>query len=279
MRRVLGEDAADLDGAAVSVAELDALERSVLATVDLPRPSAGIIDAHCHLGRDADGHRLSAPDLVEDLDRHGVASAVCFPADDPGPDGGFGAVNAAVIAAAKRAPERLIPFCRVDPRADAGAALHRASDGGARGLKLHPVAQRFALDDPAAIGAVRLAAEFGWPTLIHAGFGARPVAEATRLLLRAVPDARLILAHGGRGDARAIAGLVGDDERVLLDTSLATLSDLVLNRPARLCFGTDRPYGDVATGLQLVARAAEVAAWSPDDVRGVLGDNLRSFLR
>ena len=68
-----------------------------------------------HLGRDADGHRLDAAGLLADLDRWGIARAVCFAPNDPGPDGQFAAANEAVLGAAGRAGGRIVPFCRVDP--------------------------------------------------------------------------------------------------------------------------------------------------------------------
>ncbi|CAN0512686.1 unnamed protein product, partial [Phaeothamnion confervicola] len=109
---------------------------------DLPR--AGAVDAHVHLGRDADGHHLDADSLLADLDRWGLAGAVCFAANEPGEDGQFAHANAAVIEAARRAPQRIVPFCRVHPTAPgAHEELAAAASAGARGLKLHPVAQRF----------------------------------------------------------------------------------------------------------------------------------------
>jgi predicted TIM-barrel fold metal-dependent hydrolase len=203
---------------------------------------------------------------------------VCFPANDPGADGQFGAANASVLAAARRSGGRLMPFCRLDPGRPFEAALARAAAGGARGLKLHPIAQRFRPEDEGCIAIVRAATALGWPVLIHAGYGARPLAGPIETLLDAAPGARVILAHGARGDARAVAARLAGREDVMFDTSLASLPDLVALPPERLCFGADRPYGEHATALQLVALAARVARWGPDALRGVLGGNLRQWL-
>ncbi|MGD9697232.1 MAG: amidohydrolase family protein [Thermoleophilia bacterium] len=276
--RVWGEDAALLERAGADLAELDALEAG-LGPWAAGAPPGTVWDAHVHLGRDADGHRLDAADLVADLDRAGLRGAVCFPANDPGRDGQFGAANAAVLEAARRAPGRIIPFCRVDPgRPGAAAAMDRAAAGGALGLKLHPVAQRFRIEDPAVAAVVRDADERRWPVLIHAGFGARALADPLARLLDGAPGARVILAHGGRGDARAIAAMLPRWPRVMLDTSLAALADLVRLPPSRLVFGSDRPYGEHATALSLVGAAGRVAGWSAADLRAVLGGNLRELL-
>lgn len=276
--RVWGEEAGLLEEAGVAAGALADLERLVEGWTALPA-GMPITDAHVHLGVDADGHRLMAQDLVADLDRHGCTRAVCFPANEPGEDGQFSAANAAVAAAARRWPERIIPFCRVDPRRHgAEAAMDRAAADGARGLKLHPVAQRFRPEDPAVIVLVRAAAERGWPVLLHAGFGARALAGPMRALADAVPDATLILAHGGRGDARGLRAALADRPGVVYDTSLATLADLVATPPERLCFGSDRPYGEHATGLHLVACAARVAGWTPAQLAGVLSGNVERVL-
>jgi predicted TIM-barrel fold metal-dependent hydrolase len=232
-----------------------------------------------HLGRDADGHRLDAADLLADLDRWGVARAVCFAPDDPGADGQFAEANAAVLAAAERSGGRIVPFCRVDPsRPGAAQAMERAAAAGARGLKLHPVAQRFRPEDPEVAAVVRDATARGWPVTIHAGFGARPLAGPLAELLGAAPGARLVLAHAGRGDARAIARGVAARPGVLLDTSLAALADLMALPPERLLFGSDRPYGEHGTALLMVARAAGCAGWSGAQVAAVLGGNAAALL-
>ena len=172
-----------------------------------------------------------------------------------------------------------MPFCRVDPlRPGAARAMDRAAAGGAVGLKLHPVAQRFRPEHPDAAAVVRDATARGWPVTIHAGFGARPLAGPIAALLDAAPGARLMLAHGGRGDARALGRLAAERAGILFDTSLAALADLVALPPALLVFGSDRPYGEHGTALRLVARAAVAAGWSEDDLAGVIGGNLRRLL-
>ena len=275
--RLWGEDAAVLERAGADLGELAGLEGALAAEV--PGAGGGIVDAHVHLGRDADGHGLAPQALLADLGRWGIAAAVCFPANDPGQEGDFGAANAAVLEAARRADGRIVPFCRIDPlRRGAARAMDRAAAGGAAGLKLHPVAQRFRPEHPDVAAAVREATARGWPVTIHAGYGARPLAGAIAGLLDAAPGARLILAHGGRGDARALAHLARERAGILFDTSLAALADLVTLPPERLVFGSDRPYGEHGTALRLVARAAAIAGWSEEELGGVLGGNLRLLL-
>ena len=193
--RVWGEDAALLRAAGADVPALAALEQGLEAGIaGLPR--AGAIDAHVHIGRDADGHAIDAAALVADLDRWGLAAAVCFPANEPGADGCFAEANARVREAARLHPGRIIPFCRVDPMRDgARAEIAASAADGARGLKLHPVAQRFRPEAPAVVGVVRDAAERGWPVTIHAGYGARELAGAIRAPVGAAPGPGRCPAH------------------------------------------------------------------------------------
>ncbi len=276
--RVWGEDAAQLAALGADLDALTALEHTLAAELDdLPRE--GSVDAHVHLGRDADGHQLDDVSLLADLDRWDISAAVCFPANEPGGDGRFVAANDAVSAAAARSDGRIVPFCRVDPSVPgAREVLAAAADGGARGLKLHPVAQRFRPEAPEVVAVVRDAADRGWPVTIPAGYGARALAGPIAALVAAVPDARIILAHAGRGDARALADRLHGWPNVMLDTSLAALCDLVALPPERLCFGSDRPYGDHATALRLVLTAGRIARWSPEQTAGVMGGNLRRWI-
>jgi uncharacterized protein len=276
--RLWGEDRSVLEAAGLDLARLAEWEERTAAVLH-PPAGATIVDAHAHLGHDADGHRLAPEDLLADMDAHGVHRAVCFPADEPGEDGRFSLANWEVARAAAASGGRLIPFCRVHPRrAGAREVMDRAAAEGARGLKLHPVAQRFRPEDPAVIVLVRAAAERGWPVLIHAGFGARPLAAAIARLSKAVPDATLILAHGGRGDARALAALARERPRIAFDTSLASPADLVGLEPERLCFGADRPYGEHATALAMVGAVGRLAGWTEAQIAGVLGSNILRLL-
>lgn len=269
MTRVWGEDGELLE----EMEALVELERRLV-----PPPAHEILDAHVHLGRDADGHELRAAELIADLDRWGISAAVCFPASEPGDDGQFAEANAAVRRAAA-ADGRIIPFCRLDPGAPGWEQeLGRALESGVRGVKLHPVGQSFHPESREGIAVVAAATGAGVPVLFHAGFGARRLAEPFLALRAAVPDARLVLAHGGRGDARALAEAFAGDDGVLFDTSLAVLPDLIGLPAERLCFGSDRPYGDYATGIDLVTRAGRIAGWSDAETAAVLAGNLRAWL-
>ncbi len=275
--RLLGQDAAVLTAAGADVDALREIEAWARRAVVVP-DGAQIVDAHVHLGIDRDGHALAAADLVADMDANGIAASVAFPADEPGMDGDFREANSRVTDAAVAYPGRIIPFCRIDPTLPIGRVLADADTTGVRGVKLHPVAQRFHPEGEECVRVVREATDRGWPVLFHAGFGARPLGDAFARLIDQVPDARLILAHGGRGDHRALAAVTAGHPGVLFDSSIAALPDLVTLAPERIVFGSDRPYGDHAQALHLVGVAARVAGWDDTAVRGVLGETLLKWI-
>lgn len=272
---VFGESPAALGDAATP---LGLIEDAVLERAGQGMPGGPRVDAHVHIGRDADGHALDVDDLLRDMERCEIDRAICFAPNDPGDDGSFRNSNDLVLAAAVQHPQRVIPFARVDPHRGALREIARAAELGARGLKLHPVAQSFKPEAPEAIACVRDAAERGWAVVIHAGFGARPLAAAIAELSSAAPEARLVLAHGGRGDAAALAELASERSGLFFDTSLASLVDTVALPPERLLFGSDRPYGEHASALHLVTLARELAGWSDAEAKAVLAGNALRLL-
>ena len=63
----------------------------------------------------------------------------------------------------------------------------RCLDLGARGIKLHPRAQKFLLNDERLAPVFALAAERRVPILIHAGRGLPPIAAGLERLVDANP--------------------------------------------------------------------------------------------
>src|SRR3954454_19227090 len=151
-----------------------------------------LFDAHTHIGaNDPDGFRQTPAELISALDGAG-ARGVVFPMHEPD---GYRAANDVAIQGAAEAEGRLVAYCRVDPRDDAVAEATRALDAGASGIKLHPRAEQFGLDEPGVRGLVALAHERRVPVLIHAGRGIPALGRHTVELSGEFPNAKLILAH------------------------------------------------------------------------------------
>ena len=102
--------------------------------------------------------------------------------------------------AAAAASDRLVAFCRLDPRVNPAAEARRCLDAGAVGIKLHPRAEQFGMDEPGVREIIAVAHERKVPVLIHAGRGIPALGENTVRLSAEFPDARFILAHAAISD-------------------------------------------------------------------------------
>src|SRR5215218_7419408 len=160
-------------------------------------PGLEPFDAHTHIGsNDPDGYRCSRQELVAALERID-GRAIVFPMHEPD---GYTAANDMLLSEAARGDGRLYPFCRVDPHDDPVAEAERALAAGARGIKLHPRAERFTLDHPALQGLFGLAHERRLPVLCHAGRGIPALGRHAVDACGRYPGMRLILAHAGISD-------------------------------------------------------------------------------
>src|SRR5947199_5478151 len=161
---------------------------------------AEIFDAHVHLGTDIDGFRGDYEELERIQKRFGISRAFVFCLDEPDRHPAFRAANDRTLAYAERSQGRLIPFVRLDLAEDPIEEATRCIDRGARGIKLHPRAQAFLLNDERLAPIFALAAERAVPILIHGGRGLPPIADHLARLHARYPDVALIIAHAGIAD-------------------------------------------------------------------------------
>jgi predicted TIM-barrel fold metal-dependent hydrolase len=209
------------------------------------------------------------------LQRYGFERAFAFCMDEPDRHPAFRAPNDRTLEAAKRSGGLLIPFVRLDLAEDPVEEATRCLDLGARGIKLHPRAQKFLLNDERLAPVFALAAERRVPILIHGGRGLPPIADHLVRLVDVYPEAQLIIAHGGIADLAALSEAFGGRRGVFFDTSVWSPIDLidVFNRvsPEQMLYASDFPYGQQPSSLLIALRAAEVAGLSEKQVRDMLG--------
>src|SRR5436309_422047 len=127
-------------------------------------PEAEIFDAHLHLGRDIDGMVGDYDQLEALMSQYGVAHAFMFCLDEPDRHPAFRAANNRTLEFAARSGRRLVPFVRLDLNESPLEEAERCLDLGARGIKLHPRAQRFEATDARLAPVFALAAERAEPT-------------------------------------------------------------------------------------------------------------------
>jgi predicted TIM-barrel fold metal-dependent hydrolase len=237
---------------------------------------ARLFDAHTHLGDDIDGMHGSYDELTGMFERYGFSGAFVFCLDEPDREPGFCAPNDRTLAHAERSGGTLVPFVRLDLTKGPLEEAKRALDLGARGIKLHPRAQAFALDDERLAPIFELALERGVPILIHGGRGLPPIAEDLEALVRRNEGVRLIVAHAGIADMAELAGRLGGIPGVFFDTSVWSAIDLLdLFRqvpPEQVVYASDYPYGRQPNSLLLSVRAAKVSGFGDKQLRGMLAE-------
>jgi uncharacterized protein len=236
---------------------------------------ATLFDAHVHVGRDIDGMVAPYEDLAAFLERWDVERAFAFCLDEPDREPAFRAANDRTLQAAAGSDGLLVPFVRLDLAASPIEEATRALDAGARGIKLHPRAQGFLLDDQRLEPVFALASERRVPILIHGGRGLPPIAESLRALHDAYPDSPLIIAHAGIADLAALSECFAGRPGVYFDTSVWSAIDLLdmFSRisPGQVLYASDYPYGQQPGALLLALRTALVVGLSEDQVRDLLG--------
>jgi predicted TIM-barrel fold metal-dependent hydrolase len=242
----------------------------------LPK-DAGIFDAHVHLGQDIDGWSGQYEELERIMEKYGISRAFMFCMDEPDREPAFRAPNDRTLAHAERSGGRLIPFVRLDMNESPIEEAVRCLDRGARGIKLHPRAQRFTLNDERLAPVFELAAERRVPILIHGGRGLPPIASHLSRLMDTYAEAQLIIAHAGIADMAALAGCFAGRRGVFFDTSVWSPVDLLdfFNQvpPEQILYASDYPYGRQPQSLLIALRTAVKAGLSEPELRDMLAGN------
>jgi predicted TIM-barrel fold metal-dependent hydrolase len=236
-----------------------------------------IFDAHVHLGTDIDGMLGIYEDLEEIQARYGIVQANMFCLDEPDREPAFRAANDRTLAFAERAEGRLIPYVRLDLAESPVEEAIRCLDKGAKGIKLHPRAQAFRLDDARLEPVFELASDRGVPILIHGGRGLPPIADHLAHLVDRYPPTQLIIAHAGIADMAALLGYFGGRPGISFDTSTGSAIDLLdffrQVSPEQVLYASDYPYGQQPSSLLLSMRTARFAGFGDREIRAMLWDN------
>jgi uncharacterized protein len=243
---------------------------------ELPE-GAQVFDAHVHLGHDIDGFTGVYEELDRICDRYGVSRCFVFCMDEVDRHPAFRAANDRTLAYAERSGGRLIPFTRLDLAEEPVQEATRCLDAGARGIKLHPRAQRFLLNDERLAPVFAIAAERRVPILIHGGRGLPPIADHLARLVEAYPEARLIIAHAGIADLAELAERFAGKAGVFFDTSVWSPIDLLslyhLVSPEQVVYASDYPYGQQPSSLLIALRTARLAGFDDEQRRLLLSGN------
>ena len=217
------------------------------------------------------------------MDDAGVCGANVFALNEPDREPAYRAPNDRVLAWAAEVPDRLFPFVRLSLDEDPLGEAERCLDRGARGIKLHPRAQAFTVNDPRLETVFALAHERKLPVLIHAGRGLPPgMPLQLGHVAERYPDASLILAHAAIVAQAGIGKLAQSVENIFFDSSTWTPLDqlnlLSLVPPEQILWASDIPYGEPLAALNVFAGAARLCGAGDELLRGMLRDNALGLL-
>ena len=164
-----------------------------------------LIDIHSHIGRLSPDRRefIDVTNLIAKMDAWGIDRSCVLAASESPECGILDASSSDVAAACARYPDRLIPFCMIDPRfgnradMDFTPLMEEYKSRGCRGIG--EVVAKLAFDDPRCLNLYRQAGKFGLPVLFHLedraeGYGLRdgPGLSAMEYALRECPNTEFI---------------------------------------------------------------------------------------
>lgn len=185
------------------------------------------------------------------------ARALVFPLKEPD---GYRGPNDEVLRLADEHPDRFVALCRVDPHDGAAAEAARCVERGARGIKLHPRGEGFALDDRRLDDVFRVADEHRLPVMVHAGVGSPEIGRHACDRARAFPGARIVLAHCAIGAFEDVVPEAGDVPNLFFDTSWWNVSDIWavfrLVPPEQILHGSDIPFNSPTQAALMTGRLA-----------------------
>src|SRR5215212_3813416 len=227
----------------------------------------GVFDAHAHIGVDMDGRVMTAEGMRERMLAAGVARSIVFPLNDPNARDDYSGPNDVIWKAHEDFPGFFVPFFRLNPHLDYEKEFERCVERGFMGLKLHPVSQKFELDDERALRLLGMAAGAGLPVLIHTGFAMKRVVKPLRLSVEAHPSLRVILGHSSMVEVLDAVRVFEENPNVLFSCVDAT----------RVCYGSDIPYGDIPSTLHATIAAAEAAGMPRDQIPAIVSGNIRRW--
>jgi uncharacterized protein len=238
---------------------------------------AAWFDAHTHIGHnDPDGRKATAGEIIGGLDAARHERALVFAMHEPD---GYTEANDAVLSAAAQSGGRLVALARIAPNSEGAVdEARRCLEAGARGFKLHPRSDAFALPHPVVEEVVALAHERRAPVLFHAGRGIPHLGEAVVDLARRYPGARLILAHAGISDLGWIADDAAALDNLFFDTAWWNVADQLqlyaTIPPGRILYASDMPYGPGLFAAFVFLRVARAVGHGPEAMRAIAGGQL-----
>jgi predicted TIM-barrel fold metal-dependent hydrolase len=192
----------------------------------------------------------------------------------------------------------ITPYLGIDPglltpEENVAHLREMVENHGARGIKLHPVSQRFAADDPRMHPVYATCVELGAVVLSHTGPArtGEPLGEpkAFANVMRAFPNLKLVMAHSGGATWQQCTEFAREFPQVAFDVCeiIAWLGASKAPTPEqfagmireigaeRFLMGTDFPWYDLDTTFE---QLMELPLLSREEKEGIAGANAARFM-
>lgn len=258
-----------------------------------------IIDALTHIHPDAksfgDQHDLSPEFLIENLNESPVDKAIVTAIEG---DNKYCTPTSYVIDCCEKYPDHLIGFASVNPITNENAVADfekYVTEYGMRGLKLHPRHQHLSADDERIVPVVEKAAELKVPVAICGSqWKHAPLRDQLPLnldvLAKRVPEAKIILCHGGGFHFMDALVVAIANDNVYLETSISM--KYFQNTPfedqymftlrkigaGRVVYGSDHPEDPVKTCYERSTEILSKHGFSDNNQQQILGGTIQSLL-
>jgi uncharacterized protein len=258
-----------------------------------------IIDAltHLHPNPHANGENydLSPEFLIQNLEDSPVDMAVvtAIEGDEP-----YRIPTSFVAECCRKYPDKLIGFASVNPLTNPNAVAdfeRYVKEDGMRGLKLHPRHQHLSADDPRIVPVVEKAAELGVPLAIcGAQWKYAPLRDqlpnTIDALCKAVPQATIIIVHGGGFHFMDAFVVAVTNENVYLETSMTmkyfentpfedqyifTLKKIGAHR---VLYGSDHPEDPAAACYERTSAILTRHGFSQEERELIFGGNMQALI-
>ncbi|MDR2738334.1 MAG: amidohydrolase family protein [Treponema sp.] len=214
------------------------------------------IDAHTHAGEGA--AVWSGKQVVERMDTIGINKTVIFPFTE----GFFN--NDDIPKYTAEYPDRLIPFCAVNPweKKKAAEELERCFKSGFLGVKLHPTICGFRLSDHALCDPLfDIAQSYNKVVIVHGASDLYNCPLEFDRMAHRYPKVPLIMAHCGFfWEWELACELAMENKNLYLETSrvppFETQKVLQKTSAEKMMWGTDGPFADYEAEYRKIERAA-----------------------
>ena len=233
------------------------------------------IDAHSHAGEGA--AKWSGQQVVDRMDTIGVDKTVIFPFTE-----GF-FHNEDIPKYVAENPDRLIPFCSVNPWNFHTAAdeLEKCYKEGFKGLKLHPTLCGFRLSDHKLVDPLfEITQTYGGVIIVHGSADLYNCPLEFDRMARRFPKVPLLMAHCGFFWEWELAiELAMENDNLYLETSrvpgFETSKIIKKLGVEKVIWGTDGPFCDYEWEYKKIERYAK----TEHDFDMIMGGNIANLLK